>query len=216
MVREDERITVHGLRQQFDKRNGRPNLCLADFIAPLDSDLRDHLGAFVVTAGLGLEELCNSFEADDDDYASIMAKALADRLAEALAERMHERVRTTLWGHALDERLSSKDLIAERYPGIRPAPGYPACPDHTEKETLFRILDAEQATGVRLTESFAMLPAASVAGWYFAHPEAQYFGVGRIGRDQVADYAGRKAVSVEEVERWLQPSLGYDPDAEAK
>ena len=216
MVRDDERITVHGLRQQFGKRNGRPNLCLADFVAPLDSDLRDHLGAFVVTAGLGLEELCSSFEADDDDYASIMAKALADRLAEALAERMHERVRTKLWGHAEDERLSSEDLIAERYPGIRPAPGYPACPDHTEKETLFRILDAERVTGVRLTESFAMLPAASVAGWYFAHPEAQYFGVGRIGRDQVVDYASRKRLAVEEVERWLQPSLGYDPDPESR
>ena len=208
----DERwCTVHGLRQQFEKKDGRPNACLSDFIAPKESGLTDHLGAFVVTAGLGLEELCASLEEDHDDYGSIMAKALADRLAEAFAERLHEHVRRELWGHELGDGPSKADLISESYSGIRPAPGYPACPDHTEKGTLFKLLDAELHTGVSLTESFAMLPGASVSGWYFAHPEARYFGVGRIGKDQVTDYAERKGMSLEEVERWLRPNLGYEP-----
>ncbi len=211
----DERwTTVHGLRQQFAKKNGRPNVCLSDFVAPKGSGLQDHMGAFVVTAGLGLDELCRSLEADSDDYGSIMAKALADRLAEALAERLHERVRTELWGYAQTEGLSKEDLIAERYAGIRPAPGYPACPDHTQKRALFDLLDAERRIAVQLTESYAMLPGASVAGWYFAHPEAHYFGLGRIGRDQVADYARRRSISLEEAERWLSPNLGYDPESE--
>ena len=206
--------TIHGLRQQFAKQNGRPNVCLSDFVAPKGAGLRDHVGAFVVTAGLGLDEFCRFIEADSDDYQSIMAKALADRLAEALAERMHERVRTELWGYSGEERLASEDLIAERYLGIRPAPGYPACPDHTQKRALFDLLDAENRIGVRLTESYAMHPGASVSGWYFAHPEAHYFGVGRIGRDQVADYARRTAMTVRKAERWLSPNLGYDPESE--
>ena len=210
-----EWCTVHGLRQQFEKKDGRPNVCLSDFVAPKESGLTDHLGAFVVTTGLGLDELCTSLEEEHDDYASIMAKALADRLAEAFAERLHERVRQELWGHELGEGQSNTDLIAERYSGIRPAPGYPACPDHTEKRTLFTLLDAECHTGVSLTESFAMLPAASVSGWYFAHPEAQYFGVGRIGKDQVTDYAERKGLSRTDAERWLRPNLGYEPEEEA-
>ena len=205
---------VLGLRQQFAKQNGRPNVCLSDFVAPKGSGLEDHMGAFVVTAGLGLNELCGALEADSDDYGSIMAKALADRLAEALAERLHERVRSELWGYADCEDFSNEDRIAERYVGIRPAPGYPACPDHTQKGVLFDLLDAERQIGVQLTESYAMLPAASVAGWYFAHPEAHYFGVGRIGRDQVVDYARRTSIPVEEAERWLSPNLGYDPESE--
>ena len=166
----------------------------------------------MVTTGLGLNELCASLEEEHDDYGSIMAKALADRLAEAFAERMHERVRQDLWAHEEGDGLSSADLIAERYSGIRPAPGYPACPDHTEKQTLFKLLDAENHTGVSLTESCAMLPGASVSGWYFAHPEAHYFGVGRIGKDQATDYAERKGMSLGEVERWLQSNLGYEPE----
>ena len=211
---DEQWTTVHGLRQQFAKRNGRPNVCLSDFVAPKGSGLQDHMGAFAVTAGLGLDELCRSLEADADDYGSIMAKALADRLAEALAERLHQRIRTELWGYAGDEGLSNQDLITERYMGIRPAPGYPACPDHTQMGALFDLLDAERRIGVQLTESYAMLPGASVAGWYFAHPEAHYFGVGRIGRDQVADYARRRSIPVEEAERWLSPNLGYDSESE--
>ncbi|MFL5755839.1 MAG: vitamin B12 dependent-methionine synthase activation domain-containing protein, partial [Chloroflexota bacterium] len=167
----------------------------------------DFVGGFAVTAGHGTEELARAFEAAHDDYSSILTKALADRLAEALAERMHERVRRELWGYAKDEVLSNEDLISERYQGIRPAPGYPACPDHTEKETLFALLDAEQRTGIALTESFAMLPAAAVSGFYFWRPETHYFGVGRIGRDQLADYAARKGMPIEEAERWLGSNL---------
>ena len=211
----DRRSTLLlGLRQQFAKPNGRPNVCLSDFVAPKGSGLPDHLGAFVVTAGIGLDRLCRSLEADSDDYGSIMAKVLADRLAEALAERMHKRVRNEVWGYADGEDLTNEDLIAERYVGIRPAPGYPACPDHTQKRALFELLDAERLLGVRLTESYAMTPAASVAGWYFAHPQAHYFGVGRIGRDQVVDYARRGSMPIEEAERWLSPNLDYDPGAE--
>ena len=209
-----EWCTVHGLRQQFEKKNGRPNSCLSDFVAPKESGLTDHIGAFVVTAGIGLDKLCASFDEEQDDYGSIMAKALADRLAEAFAERLHERVRRDLWGHEVWDAQPKADLISERYSGIRPAPGYPACPDHTEKRTLFALLDAERHTGVDLTESFAMLPAASVSGWYFAHPEAYYFGVGRIGKDQVTDYAERKGMSISDAERWLRPNLGYEPEEE--
>jgi 5-methyltetrahydrofolate--homocysteine methyltransferase len=209
--RTDVRAVIHGLRQQFEKK-GRESLCLSDYVAPADTGLADWIGAFAVSAGHGLEEIVAAFEAEHDDYSAILAKALADRLAEALAELTHERVRTDLWGYAPEESLDNRGLIAESYRGIRPAPGYPACPDHTEKRTLFALLDAEKRTGIHLTESFAMMPGASVSGWYFAHPGARYFGVGRIGRDQVEDYAARKGMSVEETERWLTPSLDYDPD----
>jgi len=212
--RSELRAVVHGLRQQFDKK-GRENLCLSDFVAPEDTGVEDWMGAFAVSAGHGLEPLVAEFEAAHDDYSAILAKSLADRLAEGLAELMHERVRRELWGYAPDESLDNADLVAERYRGIRPAPGYPACPDHTEKRTLFDLLDAENCADIRLTETCAMVPGASVSGWYFAHPGSKYFGVGRVGRDQVEDYAGRKGWSVEETERWLSPSLGYDPDAGA-
>ncbi|MCI0437498.1 MAG: methionine synthase, partial [Chloroflexi bacterium] len=203
------------LRQQSDKSRQRAdisknNFCLADFVAPKESGVSDYIGGFVVTAGLGLDEFVRRLEAEHDDYNAILAKALADRLAEALADRMHERVRKEFWAYAPDEALSNEDIIRERYRGIRPAPGYPACPDHTEKPVLFELLDAERHAQVTLTESFAMWPAASVSGLYFAHPESHYFGVGKIGRDQVEDYARRKGMSVEEVERWLRPTLGYE------
>jgi 5-methyltetrahydrofolate--homocysteine methyltransferase len=195
------------LREQRHKGEGKPNLSLADFVAPADSGRPDWLGCFAVCAGHGIDEHVARFEAAHDDYSAIVLKALADRLAEALAERMHERVRRELWGYEPAERLTNEELIAERYRGIRPAPGYPACPDHSEKRTLFDLLDAETVTGVTLTESFAMLPAASVSGWYFAHPESRYFSVGRIGRDQLESYASRKGVAVDEAERWLRTLL---------
>ena len=203
---------LYFLRQQSDKRGQRASLpkesfCLADFVAPKESGVADHVGAFVVTAGLGVDEYAAALEAAHDDYGSIMVKALADRLAEAIAERMHERVRKELWGYDRDEYLDNEDLIKEGYQGIRPAPGYPACPDHTEKATIWRLLDAEGSTGARLTENFAMWPAATVSGLYFSHPNSHYFGVGRIGRDQVEDYARRKRMTIEEVERWLGPNL---------
>ncbi len=212
--------TVHCLRQQMKREIGkRPNHCLADYVAPKDSGKLDYLGGFVVTAGKEVEEIATRFEKEDhDDYSSIMVKALGDRLAEAFAERMHERVRKEFWGYAADEDLSNEDLVKEAYRGIRPAPGYPACPEHTEKRGLFDLLDAEANTGVSLTESYAMFPASSVSGFYFGHPEAAYFGVGRIERDQVADYARRKGMTLQEAERWLAPNLNYDPldeDAEA-
>ena len=197
------------------KPPGRPNLALADFTAPKSSGVADHVGAFVVTAGHGLDKLTAEFEAAHDDYSSILAKALADRLAEALAERLHERVRRELWGYAPDEALDNDALIAEKYQGIRPAPGYPACPDHTEKGTLFELLGAEARVGVRLTESYAMYPAAAVSGWYFWHPESQYFGLGRIGADQLADYAVRKGMGLEEMTRWLSPNLADDAQTPA-
>jgi 5-methyltetrahydrofolate--homocysteine methyltransferase len=206
---------VHTLRQQRPPGPGRPNLALADFVAPAESGVADWLGGFAVTAGAGIEERARAFEAANDDYSAILVKALGDRLAEAFAERLHERVRREFWGYAREEQFSNRDLIAEHYRGIRPAPGYPACPDHTEKRTLFRLLDAERTTGVRLTESCAMLPASSVSGWYFAHLQSDYFGVGRIERDQVEDYARRKAISIEEAERWLAPNLNYVPFARA-
>jgi 5-methyltetrahydrofolate--homocysteine methyltransferase len=205
--RTDVVATVHTLRQQLAKGEGRPDLALADFTAPVGEGAPDHLGLFAVTAGHGLDELVARFHEAHDDYAAIMAKALADRLAEAFAERMHELVRTELWGYAGDEALDNDALIGERYQGIRPAPGYPACPDHTEKRTIFRLLEAEAGAGIRLTETCAMLPAASVSGYYFWHPDAHYFGVGRIGRDQLEDYARRKGIGIDEAERWLRPNL---------
>lgn len=201
--------TIHTLRQQFAK-DGRANLALSDFVAPAGAR-QDWMGAFAVTAGGRVEELAKQFEAAHDDYHAIMAKALADRIAEALAEYVHERVRRDLWGYAADEKLGNRGLIKEQYRGIRPAPGYPACPDHTEKQTLFTLLGVEEAIGITLTESWAMTPGASVSGWYFSHPKARYFGVGRLGRDQIEDYAVRKGWSVEEAERWLAPNLGYRP-----
>ncbi|HKJ60967.1 MAG TPA: vitamin B12 dependent-methionine synthase activation domain-containing protein, partial [Hyphomicrobiales bacterium] len=204
--------TLHFLRQQADKPAERPNLCLADFIAPKDGGSDDWIGAFAVTAGLGIEAHVKRFEENHDDYSAILLKALADRLAEACAEYMHQCVRRKLWGYAADEDLDNNALIAEKYRGIRPAPGYPACPDHTEKITLFKLLDAEENAGIELTEGMAMFPAASVSGWYFSHPQSQYFVVGRLSRDQVADYAKRKRWSLAEAERWLAPNLDYDPD----
>ena len=196
---------LHHLRQQSEKSDGISNFSLADFVA----DQNDHVGAFCVTAGLGLEKLVEIYEKDHDDYRSIMAKALADRFAEAAAEFLHEKVRKEIWGYASDETLDNESLIGEKYQGIRPAPGYPACPEHTEKLTLFRLLEVEKRIGVTLTESMAMWPAASVSGWYFGHPESKYFGLGKIQKDQVADYATRKGWTLEEAEKWLGPNLGY-------
>ena len=204
----EERIGMfRTLRQQMAKTDGRPNVSLADFVAPVSSGLADHVGAFAVTAGHGSDELVAEFEAAHDDYSAILAKALADRLAEAFAERLHERVRRELWGYAADEDLPNAELIAERYQGIRPAPGYPACPDHTEKRTIFALLDAERRAGMRLTSSCAMLPGASVSGYYLWNPASHYFGIGRIDRDQLEDYAARKGVPLTEAERWLAPNL---------
>jgi 5-methyltetrahydrofolate--homocysteine methyltransferase len=208
--RRDELCRFQALRQQWE-RKGQPAFhSLADFIAPLDSGRKDYIGAFAVTAGIGADELAKSFDRQHDDYNSIMAKALADRLAEAFAESLHSEARRA-WGFGTEERLTHEELVAEKYRGIRPAPGYPAQPDHTEKRTLFQLLDAERSTSIRLTESFAMHPAASVSGLYFAHPEARYFAVDRITRDQVEDYARRKKMSALEIERWLAPNLGYEP-----
>jgi 5-methyltetrahydrofolate--homocysteine methyltransferase len=215
-AREKPIAVLHTLRQQLTRREGRANLALADFVAPRASKLSDHIGAFMVTAGIGEDEIAERFKRANDDYSSIMVKALADRLAEAFAERLHQRVRTEFWAYVPDETLSSVELIAEKYRGIRPAPGYPAQPDHTEKEALFRLLDVERRVGVKLTESFAMWPGASVCGLYFGHPESHYFGVGKIERDQVEDYAKRKGWSVTEAEKWLAPILNYDPLAAAR
>ncbi len=212
-TRTTEAARFHGLRQQIKKSNGKPNLCLSDFVA---EDGADYLGAFAVTAGHGELEKAAEFKAAGDDYSAIMATALADRLAEAFAERLHKEVRTQLWGYVPDEQTSVQDLIEEKYQGIRPAPGYPAQPDHTEKATLFRLLDAGANAGMELTESFAMSPPASVSGLYFGHPGSHYFGVGKIDRDQVEDYAARKGWDVETAERWLAPILNYDPDAVAR
>lgn len=212
-TRTEEAARFHGLRQQIKKSNGKPNLCLSDFVA---EDGADYLGAFAVTAGHGELEKAAEFKAAGDDYSAIMATALADRLAEAFAERLHKEVRTQLWGYVPDEQTSVQDLIEEKYQGIRPAPGYPAQPDHTEKATLFRLLDAGANAGMELTESFAMSPPASVSGLYFGHPGSHYFGVGKIDRDQVEDYAARKGWDVETAERWLAPILNYDPDAVAR
>ncbi|MBC7744790.1 MAG: methionine synthase [Flavobacterium sp.] len=201
--------TIHTLRQQSEKVKDEPYYALADFIAPKKSGIQDYFGGFALTTGIGCDELVAEYERNHDDYNSIMVKALADRLAEAFAEKLHELVRKEYWGYALEESLSNEELIKEKYSGIRPAPGYPACPDHTEKGTLFSLLDAENQTGLKLTENFAMHPAAAVSGFYFAHPQSRYFGLGKISKDQVEDYAQRKNITVEEAERWLGPNLGY-------
>jgi 5-methyltetrahydrofolate--homocysteine methyltransferase len=206
------RTTLHFLRQQANREGSEPCRSLADFIAPKESGLRDYIGAFAVTSGIGVKELCAEFRTRHDDYNAIMTEAIADRLAEAFAECLHKRVREE-WGYGRDERFNNDELIHGKYRGIRPAPGYPACPDHTEKDALWKLLDVEANTGIQITESFAMWPASSVSGFYFAHPDARYFSLGKIGRDQVADYSTRKSMTVPEVERWLGPNLGYDPTA---
>ncbi len=208
----DGSTTLHFLRQQVDKPVERPDFCLADFIAPKDSGKRDWIGAFAVTAGIGIDAHVARFEADHDDYNAILLKALADRLAEALAERLHQCVRTDAWGYAADESLENDALIAEKYRGIRPAPGYPACPEHSEKGTLFELLDAGENAGMQLTESFAMLPTAAVSGYYFSHPRSQYFVIGRVSKEQAEDYARRKGVTLQQAERWLAANLDYDPE----
>ncbi len=209
---QDGSTTLHFLRQQVDKPVERPDFCLADFIAPKESGKSDWIGAFAVTAGIGIDAHVARFEQDHDDYSAILLKSLADRLAEAFAECLHQRVRRDYWGYARAEALHGDELIAEKYRGIRPAPGYPACPDHTEKATLFHLLDAPDNAGITVTESFAMLPTAAVSGWYFSHPDSQYFVVGRVSREQVADYARRKGWPLAEAERWLAPNLDYDPE----
>ncbi|WP_151705300.1 methionine synthase [Nitrincola alkalilacustris] len=205
-------MRTHHLRQQTQKIEGKANMCLADFVAPKSSGKDDWIGAFAVSTGFGIDEIVAAYEADHDDYNSIMIKALADRLAEAFAEHLHERVRKEFWGYATDETLDNDALIKEKYQGIRPAPGYPACPDHTEKGLLWQLLDIENNTGISITDSFAMLPTAAVSGWYFSHPQSQYFGVAKISEDQVVSYAKRKGMTLEEAERWLSPNLGYEPE----
>jgi 5-methyltetrahydrofolate--homocysteine methyltransferase len=202
---------LHGLRQQLRRRDGKPNLSISDFVAPASAGVGDHVGAFVVTAGPEEIAIAERFEAANDDYSSILVKALADRVAEALAEFVHEQVRRELWGYAPDEPFTPPELIGEPYRGIRPAPGYPAQPDHSEKATLFALLQAEQRIGVALTESYAMWPGSSVSGLYLAHPEAKYFAVGRVQRDQVESYAARKGISVERAEQLLGSTLAYQP-----
>jgi 5-methyltetrahydrofolate--homocysteine methyltransferase len=200
----------HAMRQQSKKAPNVPYIALSDFIAPKDGGIIDHIGGFAVTTGHGVDARVKRFEADHDDYNAILLKALADRLAEAFAEKLHEVVRQELWGYETT-RLTNDQLIREEYQGIRPAPGYPACPDHTEKPELFRLLDATAHTGITLTESLAMSPAAAVSGWYFAHPQAKYFGVGRVARDQVEDLARRKGMPLDDMERWLGSNLAYSP-----
>jgi len=202
--------TLHTLRQQTDKGEAEPAQALADFVAPREAGLCDWIGVFAVTAGVGASEIVAAHEREHDDYAAIMVNALADRLAEALAEWLHRRARAD-WGYGKDEQLKVEDLVRERYRGIRPAPGYPACPDHTEKRLLFDLLGGEDRVGISLTETFAMLPAASVCGFYFAHPQSRYFALGKIGRDQALDYHRRKGMDLRAVERWLAPNLAYDP-----
>jgi 5-methyltetrahydrofolate--homocysteine methyltransferase len=215
-ARGEPRVVLHTLRQQLARREGRANVALADFVAPRTSGLADYIGAFTVTGGIGEDAVAERFKGANDDYSSIMVKALADRLAEAFAERLHQRVRREFWAYAPDEALTTTDLIAEKYRGIRPAPGYPAQPEHSEKATLFDLLDTERQIGVKLTESFAMWPGASVCGLYFSHPESHYFGVGKIEHDQVEDYARRKGWTIAEAEKWLAPILNYDPGAAAR
>jgi 5-methyltetrahydrofolate--homocysteine methyltransferase len=201
---------LHHLRQQTLKTDGKANFSLADFVAPVDSGLTDYVGGFITTAGIGAEEVAKAYQDQGDDYNSIMVKALADRLAEACAEWLHQQVRKQYWGYDRDESLDNDALIKEQYKGVRPAPGYPACPDHTEKAALFELLDTDGQSGVTLTEHYAMFPTAAVSGWYFAHPQAQYFAVGKIDRDQVQSYSTRKGQEVAVTERWLAPNLGYD------
>jgi 5-methyltetrahydrofolate--homocysteine methyltransferase len=209
--RKEELATFFTLRQQLSKRDGRPNVAMSDFVAPVESGKQDYVGGFVVTAGIGEVAIAERFERANDDYSAILVKALADRFAEAFAELMHERVRREFWAYATDETYTPEELIGEPYQGIRPAPGYPSQPDHTEKTTLFRLLDATAETGVELTESYAMWPGSSVSGLYIGHPESYYFGVAKVERDQVEDYASRKGMSVRDVERWLAPILNYIP-----
>jgi 5-methyltetrahydrofolate--homocysteine methyltransferase len=209
--REERAATFHFLRQQQQKPAGKPNRCLTDFVAPAASGREDYLGGFAVTAGLGIEGHVRRFEADHDDYSAILLKSLADRLAEAFAEYLHLKVRREYWGYAAAEGLDNDALIREEYAGIRPAPGYPACPEHTEKGILWQLLDVERRAGIRLTEHYAMWPAAAVSGFYFSHPASHYFAVGRIQRDQVQDYARRKDMDLATAERWLAPNLGYSP-----
>lgn len=210
--RSTEKTRLHFLRQQAKKRSDQPNSCLADYIAPLDSGKKDYIGFFAVTSGLGIEPLIKQYESEHDDYRSILVKAVADRLAEAHAEYMHYKVRTEFWGYSEKETFDNERFIAEDYTGIRPAPGYPACPDHTEKGTLFDLLEVEKHTGISLTESYAMYPASSVSGIYFSHPQSRYFGVGKLEKDQIKDYAERKGKAVTEIEKWLAPNLGYEPN----
>ena len=208
--RSQELTRFHFLRQQWERKGQTDYRSLADYIAPKNSGRQDYVGAFVVTAGHGADELAKDYEKKHDDYSSIMIKAIADRLAEAFAELLHEQARLD-WGYGIEEQLSNEQLIDEEYRGIRPAPGYPACPDHTEKKTLFQLLNADKEIGVSLTESFAMWPAASVSGFYFGHPQARYFAVDRVTADQVEAYAKRKGDSIRDIERWLAPNLGYEP-----
>jgi 5-methyltetrahydrofolate--homocysteine methyltransferase len=209
-TRSEPVAVLHHLRQQGDHRAGVPNRSLADYVAPKGT--KDWIGGFAVTAGLGGAERVAGFKSALDDYNAILLESLADRLAEAFAERLHERVRKEFWGYAPDEHLDNVALIKEQYTGIRPAPGYPACPEHTEKQTLWSLLDVESNTGITLTDGMAMSPGASVSGWYFSHPQSQYFVVGRLGRDQVQDYADRKGWTLAEAERWLSANLAYDPE----
>ncbi|MGE0189769.1 MAG: vitamin B12 dependent-methionine synthase activation domain-containing protein, partial [Steroidobacteraceae bacterium] len=205
--------TLRFLRQQREKPEGHAHNCLADYVAPKSSGVRDYIGSFAVSTGFGIEEHVRRFEAEHDDYSSIILKAIADRFAEAFAERLHEKVRRESWGYAPEERKSNEDLIREDYRGVRPAPGYPACPDHTEKATLWSLLDVEKNTGIMITESFAMYPTAAVSGWYFSHPDSKYFALGQIDLDQVQDYAKRKGMRLQDALRWLQPNLSFDADA---
>ena len=216
IVFEDESRTTqkakfHFLRQQAEKRSGQPNSSLVDYVAPLDSGKSDYIGMFAVTSGLGIENIIKKYDEANDDYNSILVKALADRLAEAHAEYMHYKIRTDFWGFCPEENFDNEKFIEEEYQGIRPAPGYPACPDHTEKRTLFNVLEVEKNTGISLTESYAMYPASSVSGFYFSHPQSRYFGVGKLNKDQITKYAERKGESIEEVEKWLSPNLAYEP-----
>jgi len=205
--------TLVGLRQQAPMPDGKPNYALADFIAPASTNIQDHIGCFAVTAGIGLDRLVKEFDDANDDYNSIMAKAIGDRFAEAFAEYLHREVRTKYWGYAVGESLSREQMVSEKYRGIRPASGYPACPDHTQKTALWSLLKVEEHTNISLTESLAMWPASSVSGWYFSHPQARYFGVGKLGRDQILDYANRSDISVQVAEKWLASNLAYEPDS---
>jgi 5-methyltetrahydrofolate--homocysteine methyltransferase len=207
--RNEALTTFHFLRQQQEKADDKPNRCLSDFVAPKDSGKADYIGAFAVTAGIGIDARVEEFEAEHDDYHAIMLKALADRLAEAFAEYLHQKVRKDIWGYAADEHFDNDDLIYEKYQGIRPAPGYPACPEHTEKDLIWELLEVKQNTGIWLTESMAMVPTAAVSGFYIAHPDATYFAVGKINQDQVEDYAQRKGMKLKDAEYWLAPNLGY-------
>jgi len=208
-----ELATLTGLRQQNPMPDGKANTCLSDFIAPASANVSDYIGCFAVTAGMGLDKLIEEFDQQNDTYSSILAKAIGDRFAEAFAEYLHREVRMDYWGYAADEKLSREEVIAEKYRGIRPASGYPACPDHTQKPVLWDLLSVEKHTGISLTESLAMWPASSVSGWYFSHPESRYFGVGKIGRDQVTDYAGRRNMDLQAAEKWLAPNLAYEPES---